>query len=131
MSSYQWIANKSFIKGMWRGEYACSDLPSYMKGSENALLNFSKHWKLLSVPLNYLSKHILPNFLYVYSDAGCVKSSFYTFNALCGMRLAQVCGTCHIKKCCLKKILGRTPACTCILNRSSKIVTRRTLINNQ
>ena len=37
---------------------------------------------LLHVPLNLLTKHSLPNCLYVYSDVG---SRFYTFNALCGM----------------------------------------------
>ena len=51
---------------------------------ENALLN------LLNLPLNYLSKHSLPNCLYFifYSDVGGVISSFYTFNALCGVCLA-------------------------------------------
>ena len=48
------------------------DLPSYIKWSENALLN-------------YLSKHSLPNCLYIYSDVGGVLSSFYTFNDVCGM----------------------------------------------
>ena len=46
---------------------------------ENALLN------LLNVPHNYLSKHSLPNCLYVYSDVGGVISSFYTFNAVCDL----------------------------------------------
>ena len=60
---------------------------------ENAPLN------LLNVPLNYLSKHSLPNCLYVYSDVGGVIRSFYTFNA-------QVCRTCRVKMCSLKKSWG-------------------------
>ena len=43
-----------------------------MKGSENALLTGN----LLNVTLNYLSKHSIPNCLYVYSDVGGVISSF-------------------------------------------------------
>ena len=54
----------------------CTDMCSLF---ENALLN------LLNVPLDYLSKHSLPNCLYVYGDVGCVISSVYTFNTVCGM----------------------------------------------
>ena len=67
---------------------------------ENALFN------LLNVPFNYLSKHSLPNCLYVYSDLGGVISSSYTFNALCGMWLSQVCGNWRVKMCSLKKSWG-------------------------
>ena len=64
----------------------CTEMCSLI---ENALLN------LLNVPLNYLSKHSLTNWLYVYI------SNFYTFNT-------QVCRTWRLKMCSLKKILGRT-----------------------
>ena len=82
------------------------DLPSYMKGSEMHSLIFKSTemcplienplLNLLNVPLNYLSKHSLPNCLYAYNDVGGVISSFYTFNV-------QLCGTRRIKMCSLKK----------------------------
>ena len=78
----------------------CTEMCSLI---ENALLD------LLNVPLNCLNKHSLSNCLYVYSDVGCVISSFYTLNTICGMWLAQVGGTQCVKMCSLKNP-GDNPA---------------------
>ena len=69
---------------------------------ENALLY------LLNVPFNHLSKHSLPNYLYVYIDVGSVRSSFYTLNAVCGMWLAQISRTWGVKMCSLKNPWQKT-----------------------
>ena len=60
-----------------------------------------------------MSKHSLPNCLYVYSDVAGVISSFYTFNA-------QVCRTWHVQMCSLKKSWG--DPCTSLFELSTLLI---------